>query len=192
MDTPYVVKPSPLMKKLYVFYFVILVFSLVVSWSVPLAIFLPESLEFIVLLVWLPTLIIAVLFFVWLDKYYRSIEYVVEDKKIISRRGVWWKVESSVPIGKVNNIKWKQGPLQRLLGLASLQFHTAAMGTPIPEISFNYLEADKAERIRKDIFLKLGKTAEASSEERTGDVFYSLLGEVRLIRKILEEKLVSS
>ena len=188
MDGVTVIKPSVKMKKLYFVYLFVFCLFFVFSWSIPLSIFVPESIIYLAFLVWIPTFIIIFLFLVWLGKYYDSIQYIVGDEKIISRRGVWWKVESSVPLSKINNVKWKQGPFQRMLGLASLEFHTAAIGTPIPEISFSHVEVAEAERLRREILSRLGKALFVEKKEDVGEMFRLLLEEVRSIIKILSEK----
>ena len=182
------IKPSPKIKKLYWIYFALTVIFSVISWSLPLALLIPASTSYLAIFAWIPTLAIAVFFAAWLGKYYNSIEYVIEPEKLIARRGVWWKVESSVPLTKVNNVKWKQGPLQRFLGLASLEFHTAAMGTPIPEISFSHLSSEDADKIRKEILIRLGKTFAGEQEENIVKVLKGLLNEAKTIRKLLQEK----
>ncbi|HDJ97485.1 MAG TPA: hypothetical protein ENG54_03370 [Thermofilum sp.] len=183
-----IIKPNPKIKKLYWIYFALIVIFSVISWSLPLALLIPASMPYLTIFAWIPTLAIAIFFAAWLGKYYDSIEYVIEPEKLIARRGVWWKVESSVPLTKVNNVKWKQGPLQRFLGLASLEFHTAAMGTPIPEISFSHLSAEDADRIRKEILARLGKTFAGEQEENVVKVLKELLDEAKTIRKLLQTK----
>ena len=182
-------KPSPRMKLLYTVYAVIGVCAGVLSWSVPLALLAPVALLPIAALAWLPTALCLVFYAYWLPKYYESIEYLVEEGRIVARRGVWWRKEYSVPLAKVNKVTWHQGPLQRVLGLASVGFHTAAVGTPVPEVQFTDLEAGEAEKARRLVLSVVGAAVESDEPRRVGgELLEEILGELKAIRRILEQR----
>ena len=151
-------KPDPKMKKIYLVYMVIAISLGVLSWTLPILIAfgsIPEVFYVMLYVDILPTLIISIFILYWIPKYYDSITYIIDEKKVMSVRGVWWKKESYIPLEKVINITMGQGPIQRYFGLVTLGFHTAAMGTPIPEVTFDHLPIDEAERIKKEVFEKL-------------------------------------
>ncbi len=51
--------------------------------------------------------------------------YIVGDSSLRIREGLWSLREQTMTIANIQNMKVKQGPLQRLLGIADLEVHTA-------------------------------------------------------------------
>lgn len=62
------------------------------------------------------------------------------------RRGHWWRVETRVPISRVQHLDLKHGPLERHARLATLVIHTA--GTRLATVSASGLDAGDAQRLR--------------------------------------------
>jgi putative membrane protein len=46
------------------------------------------------------------------------------------KRGIFFKVEKTIPLDKIQDLTVKEGPLLRKLGLRSLKIETAGQGTP--------------------------------------------------------------
>ena len=89
--------------------------------------------------------------------------YIVTDRSLRIRRGVWSIVEQTLTYANVQNVKVEQGPLERVFGVANLAVETAGGGAAMagPEqsgfSSANYHRAvlrglDNAEMVR-DIIL---------------------------------------
>ena len=176
-------KPSPKMKTLYVVYALLFLVIGVFSWCIPLTLlFLGDRLTLLMLLVtvYAPISVALAFFIYWLPRYYDSVTYLVEEDRLVARRGVWWVRESSIPLSRVNNVIYMQGPLQRALGLASLGFHTAAKGVPVPEVSFAHMEAEEAENVRETVLRRLKLVPRETYEEKT-------LRELSRIRELLEK-----
>ncbi|NLG51998.1 MAG: PH domain-containing protein [Chloroflexi bacterium] len=57
--------------------------------------------------------------------YYRSISYELGEEDIIVRKGIITKTETMVPYRMVTNVSVKRGPMDRLLGMGTLEVHTA-------------------------------------------------------------------
>ncbi len=57
--------------------------------------------------------------------YYRSISYELGDEDIIVKKGIITKSETMVPYRMVTNASVKRGPMDRLLGIGTLEVHTA-------------------------------------------------------------------
>lgn len=69
--------------------------------------------------------LIAVLW--WLvGRRYRAWGYGFGDDELVIRRGVLVRRLTIVPVGRMQFIDVRQGPLERWLGLATVQLHTAA------------------------------------------------------------------
>jgi len=57
--------------------------------------------------------------------YFRSISYELTDQEIIVHKGIFTKSENVVPYHMVTNAALKRGPLDRWLGIGTLEVHTA-------------------------------------------------------------------
>jgi membrane protein YdbS with pleckstrin-like domain len=68
---------------------------------------------------------------VWLGpkvRYWRW-RYALGEENLEIRHGVLWTTVTVIPYARLQFVDTRQGPLERLLGLASLVVHTAAVGT---------------------------------------------------------------
>lgn len=98
----------------------------------------------IVLLVWplwgillaLPALLIAVvpdiIAYLAIHLRYDTTWYVMTDRSLRIRRGIWIIHETTITFENVQNVKITQGPLQRWFGIADLLVETAGGGVPAP------------------------------------------------------------
>lgn len=181
-------KPHPNMKKLYYFYAIIGLASSYWSWFIPIIIAIYIFMDIyiattLLLILILSSILILIFIFYWIPRYYDSIVYWFNDENVYARRGVWWIRESCIPWSKVNNVILTQGLLQRLFGLANIGFHTAAMGAIRPEVLFNHLSIDDANKIRTEALRKIG----ILTVERRKAVEEEILSEIKAIRSILEK-----
>ena len=178
-------KPDPRMKTLYMIYLSSFVILGILSWALPLTLLFlgdPAAMTAMAIFVYAPTIFIVAFTAYWVNKYYETVEYVVENDRVIARKGVWWKKESSIPFFKINNVVFRQGPLQRALGLATLGFHTAAIGAYRPEVLFSNLSIADAQKVREIVTEKVVILGAEKS------VAQQMLEELRAIRKLLERK----
>ncbi len=95
---------------------------------------------------WAVTLLMAVSAALGPVLRYARWRYVVREDDVWVREGVLWVTTTVVPFSRLQFVDTRQGPLDRALGLASLQMYTAALGarTTIPGLAV----AD-AERLRE-------------------------------------------
>ncbi len=108
----------------------------------------------------------------------------LEEDHCYARFGVWWVKEKRVPYNLISEARFRQGPLQRRLGLANIDVFTPATGVVRPELSYFQLEASRAQEILSMIRRKTGvltKRERRIIEEK-------IQSELKKIRKILEEK----
>lgn len=56
---------------------------------------------------------------------YRTHWYMVSERMLGIRKGLWSVREQTMSVANVQNMKIKQGPVQRLFGLSDLEVHTA-------------------------------------------------------------------
>jgi membrane protein YdbS with pleckstrin-like domain len=84
-------------------------------------------------LVLLPVLVVlivvpSVVTYVALHLRYDTTWYVMTDRAIRIRRGVWRINETTITFENVQNVKIQQGPVQRAMGIASVLIETAGSG----------------------------------------------------------------
>jgi len=80
---------------------------------------------------------------------YRAWGYAMDPEELQVRRGVWTRVQTVVPLERVQHIDVSQGPLERMLGICSLVLHTA--GTLHSQIVVPGLTRETAEGMRDEI-----------------------------------------
>ena len=54
----------------------------------------------------------------------------LHERTLVVKRGIFFKVEKTIPLDKIQDLTVKEGPLLRALGLRSLKIETAGQGTP--------------------------------------------------------------
>lgn len=79
---------------------------------------------------------------------YRRWRYALRADALWIRRGVLWVTVSAIPYSRLQFVDTRQGPLDRLFGLAQLVVHTAALGTSghVPGLA-----APEAEQLREHL-----------------------------------------
>lgn len=125
--------------------------------------------------------------------YYPTLEYLVDIDEVIVRAGVITKSVKHVPYRTVTNLKVRRDPLDRLLGIGSLQIQTAGMSgqSGVEESLSGLREVDRvyeevAQTLRRFRQAMDGTAAGALEPAGADDGTSELLAEVRRIRKLLE------
>jgi membrane protein YdbS with pleckstrin-like domain len=102
----------------------------------------------------LPLLIpLLYLVFVAPGRRYRAWGYAMEADELRVAHGLWTKVETIVPLGRVQHIDVSQGPLERGLAVCRLVLHTA--GTMSSRVVLPGLSRATAERMRDEIRVRI-------------------------------------
>src|SRR5688500_6455918 len=84
---------------------------------------------------------------------WRAWGYREEEDELHVRHGLFTRIRTVVPFGRVQHIDVAQGPIERSFGLATLILHTAGTrgaSVPLPGLLF-----DDAERMRDRIRIKI-------------------------------------
>lgn len=186
------VKPSPKMKTLYWTYYVIGSTLGFLAWALPISVFKPILTPFL----FIPYAAITAFFSWWIDKYYDTIKYTIDEDGIIVEKGVFFKYYKYVPADKIHYVELAQGPLLRMYNLATIKIHTAAFsggggGGGLPEVTLTCLEYDKASKIKDYIFNVIGAVKAKLSKAKKPKVQEEMLMELRRIRELLEKAISS-
>lgn len=124
----------------------------------------------------------AALLTYWIPRFYRSITFKLERDHAYAKYGVWWVKEKRVPYNLVSEVRLRQGPLQRLYGLACVDVFTPATGVQKPELTFFQLNADEASQVASELRARAGILT--SRERRV--IEEEILAELKAIKKLLE------
>ena len=84
---------------------------------------------------------------------YRSWGYKLDEDELHIQHGIWTRIRTIVPFGRVQHIDVAQGPLERKFGVGTLILHTA--GTRNSAVGLPGLEHGEAGRIRDLIRSKI-------------------------------------
>ena len=104
--------------------------------------------------------LVGALFGAWLGyKRHRRTLWRLDGDGFAVQRGRWWRIESRIPISRVQHLDLKRGPLERAMGLATLVIHTA--GTRMAAVSVNGLDDADAERLRDRLARQLDSDDDA-------------------------------
>jgi membrane protein YdbS with pleckstrin-like domain len=80
---------------------------------------------------------------------YRRWRFAFDEDALYLERGVVTEVETSVPFVRVQHVDTRRGPLERLLGLASVVVYTA--GSRGADVSIPGLRPERAEALRQQL-----------------------------------------
>ncbi len=98
--------------------------------------------------------LIALLATIWLPgRRYRAWGYIEGEDELHIRSGLWTRVRTAVPFGRVQHIDISQGPIERVYGLATLILNTA--GTRGASVPLPGLLQPEAERMRDRIRVQI-------------------------------------
>jgi putative membrane protein len=61
---------------------------------------------------------------------FEALKCELHERTLVVKRGIFFKVEKTIPLDKIQDLTVKEGPLLRKLGLRSLKIETAGQGTP--------------------------------------------------------------
>ena len=181
-------KPAPQFKTLYYVYLFLALFFLVSWWYLPLLFLAPPGAKPVLLLI-----LLVVFGFPawWIPKYYESMVYKLTPDEIVWKRGVWFRKTGIVPYNRITNIDIVQGPISRMLGIATLKIQTA--GYSATSQGFGLSAEIKIEGVRefeelRDTIMRFVRGRKPAAVETYGkSVEERVLSELIRIRKLLEK-----
>jgi uncharacterized protein len=110
----------------------------------------PPMLALVLHTAWIAALsmlpLVVVLWGWWLiGRQVAAVGYAERHDDLLIRRGVMWRSIVVVPYGRMQYVDVQAGPVDRMVGIARLQLHTASAGT---DAHIPGLVADEAARLR--------------------------------------------
>lgn len=139
-------------------YVTLSVIETIISWLfilIPLAIvtfFLPDlAIPYWVFPVFI---IIAILSTIYSRASALAKGFLLRDKDILYKEGVWWQKRTSVSFKRIQHVDLTHGPIERKFELATIKFFTA--GGSLADLKVSGLKNAQAESIRNLIIDKTG------------------------------------
>jgi len=90
---------------------------------------------------------------------HRRTRFLLDAVGLRIRRGLWWRSETLVPRSRVQHLDLERGPIERMLGLASLVVHTA--GTRMNAVRLAGMGAVRGREVRNDLIDRDGDDDDA-------------------------------
>lgn len=120
-------RPAPQFKKLYYIYLILVYLLGFLWWLIPVLFVAPFVIGAAITIL----LVIVFAFVVyWIPTYYKTMQYKLTEDEIVWQRGVWFKKTGIVPYNRITNVDISQGPVSRMLNIASLKIQTAGYSAP--------------------------------------------------------------
>ncbi len=155
----------------------------------------PESVAILTTLIMF--LIAALIVLFWIPSFHKSLLFEINEDSIVLFKGVFWKIKLTTPISKIANIKVKQGPLQKLFKLGTVNI----IAEEDEERRWSYSDIQFCdiklpEETSKEILMRIknsktNKVIESQSnqtEMTDKEKLNKVMEELNLIKKKLEEK----
>lgn len=61
----------------------------------------------------------------YINRYYDSLECVLTTRALHYKKGIWFQTERSIPLDKIQDLTFHEGPFLRYFGLSTLKIETA-------------------------------------------------------------------
>ena len=144
----------------------------------------PESVAILTTLIMF--LIAALIVLFWIPPFHKSLLYEINDDSVVLSKGVFWKIKVAVPFSKIDNVKIKQGPLQKIFKIGTVNIIAAEdeeRRWSYPDIQF--VDIKMAEEIRNEISKRIKIAKENQKSEPQSDK--SDLSDKEKIQYLMEE-----
>jgi len=142
----------------------------------------------------IPLAVIVGFVLYWIPRYYRSVNYKLTGDEVVVEHGVWWRLKHTVPYARIMSVDVAQGPISRMLGIATVDVYTAgytgvAGGTGGPRsrrAEASIIHVSNFADLRESVLsIVRGRPLFAAP---VSDVSTEMLSELRKMRELLEKK----
>ncbi|MBO6793450.1 MAG: PH domain-containing protein [Balneolaceae bacterium] len=126
---------------------------------------------------------------VFINKYFERLECELTTRSLRFKKGFLVQIEKTVPLDKIQDLTFKEGPLLRMLGLSILKVETAGnSGTGVADLSL--LGVVDAMEFRQMVFDQRDKvTDNANSGDTSSESMIEILSDIRDSIKSIEQRL---
>lgn len=128
---------------------------------------------------------------IYLSAFFKTLEYQIDNDAVRLKKGVFWRIRTTVPYNKITNIDVTQGPIERMFGLSHLKIQTAgASGTQGVPAELIMTGIRDIEALKDMIISRMGSPVSVRApQEATDDISIqkAILAELTAIRKAVEK-----
>lgn len=129
----------------------------------------------------------------YVNRYYDSLHCELTKRSLVFKKGVWFQTERSIPLDKIQDLTFTEGPILKKFGLSKLGIETAGQSAQGTDLSL--LGIVDAHEFRSDVLdqrdIVTDNQANRSSEdENAGEIEkLKILTDIRDSLKKIESKL---
>lgn len=130
----------------------------------------------------------------YINRYYESLFCELTTRALRFKKGVWFQTERTIPLDKIQDLTFREGPILRYFGLSTLKVETAGQsGSGKSDMSLTGIVDSRA--FRQRVLDQRDKTTEQQSDLRAptastdGNEQIFLLKEIHGTLKRIEQKL---
>jgi putative membrane protein len=109
------------------------------------------------LIIWLP------LASIFTSRYLSSLSCVLTERSLIVKKGIWNRIEKTVPLDKITDLGLAQGPVMRALGIEQISVETAGSSAAGALVSLPGIEGER--EFRDAVFRQKEDLAAAKQSE---------------------------
>jgi membrane protein YdbS with pleckstrin-like domain len=129
----------------------------------------------------------------YINRYYNSLFCMLTTRALHFKKGVWFRVERTIPLDKIQDLTFKEGPLLRYLGLSILKVETAGQSVQgAADLSLTGIVGAQAFRARvleqRDVVTE-GQIDQPAVSEKSDTNVVALLSEIRDSLRSIDGKL---
>tara|TARA_B100001059_G_scaffold150968_1_gene150820 strand:- start:71 stop:616 length:546 start_codon:yes stop_codon:yes gene_type:complete len=139
------------------------------------------------------TLIVALVYKIVLSRVIASWDCVLMTRSLNVKKGVFNKIEKTVPLEKITDLQMVQGPIMRMFSLHRISVETAGQSGPGSLISL--IGIKDTEAFRKEVLEQRDRmtgTSPKTSDSEEGDVLTEIRDSMarmeRLVEKMVEQR----
>jgi uncharacterized membrane protein YdbT with pleckstrin-like domain len=118
--------------------------------------------------------------------WFRNLEYVIEEERIIIRKGVLTKIQQNIPMAMVTDFRLQRTLYDRALRLGSIQVQTAGQGTTATGYEGKMAGVSDWNTLHEDLRARIKSLDRRARSETRPDEIHAILDEVQRIRRSLE------
>ena len=130
----------------------------------------------------------------YVNRYFNSLFCELTTRALHFKKGVWFQTERTIPLDKIQDLTFKEGPLLRYFGLSQLKIETAGQSMEgVADMSLTgIIDARKFRETvldqRDEITDKNAPSVPSSPQKDGGDEMLALLRDIHITLKNIEKK----
>lgn len=127
---------------------------------------------------------------IYLNRYFKRLECELTTRSLRFKKGYIFQTERTIPLDKIQDLTFKEGPLLKYFGISLLKIETAG-NTGQNSADLSLIGIVDAVQFRNMVFEQRDKVTETSSSTERSENTVDLLIDIRNTLKSIEQKIQS-